>query len=1014
MKRQKVFLSIGLIFVATFLPNLTLAEPQVKVWPEVLLIDDFEAGVDAWENQDSGKIEWVEDAAEGKKALKWTAADDGIGHIVLKNVDRSKVDFSQYDLLTFWVKFEGKRIWNLNPIVQQFPAVYGYRGLYYSVDTMETFGEWFLYTQDLRRWENAWPTTFDKVKQEFQFEVAQLAGAGSTRVYLDGIRLLKNPLGIERSYPGRWGLQRDGSQVTHFRVKVRNSGDKLLNVKTSLVPHTLNRFRAELPAQSLALLPGEEGEVFIRILAPANVIAEEPRHYGETATIALSVEDVPGLVLHTELSAGTRPETMAHPSILMDSSRMLTLQRNWKNPDTRKESPRDIQHFVRLGEAALDYTPEFPPLACAGRTSCFVESCLTNAMVLQGSTLNEISVPNLPFSTYQCFQCGRTYTGPMFDAGMKGWAGKHLLNASQARNLGFAYGITGRKEFATAAAAILRGYIDTYLKLPIVAPEPGSPVNSHTSGAVRIASTYMREKNWLTGLAIALDFIRPAGVLTDQELAGIRDNVFVPSANLMMDHKVGAMNLQWMIESSALYAGLAAESPSLLARSMYDKHGISNLIRVGYLSDGNWWENPSYQNVANGVAFPVLATCINGGLVQLDERLTMIFKAAYKLYAPDGRGPTLGTGGPGGYHYSDNAVHSLAGLVSDPELAWVAYHRKMWVAWSGGGQPYESYLWALTWQSKPKVPIDKAVSPIPNKTTVLPDYGGIAMRVPDAGNYCYMHFGRELVHGHRNKLSVNAYGKGGWFVRNVMGGYGSNFKNFLETIASSTSIMIDGENPDADTGELLYQNSGQGWEAASAREVGAYKSVEHERSLLETKDALIVIDRCLAGEQHTYDWLYHTSLTGLSLETEGMQTLDIDRFGDSVLYESLHPSGKFDSVEKAHLKRPDGSGLKILFVGEGDLSAFKALKKDDGLLWRKRGKTTGFACVYLPYAKGEQVDGSISPLTVTDAAGKEVGLELGQAFEVKTPGGLLTILVNYSGKELRCGELRGMERVLVK
>jgi hypothetical protein len=39
---------------------------------------------------------------------------------------------------------------------------------------------------------------------------------------------------------------------------------------------------------------------------------------------------------------------------------------------------------------------------------------------------------------------------------------------------------------------------------------------------------------------------------------------------------------------------------------------------------------------------------------------------------------------------------------------------------------------------------------------------------------------------------------------------------------------------------------------------------------------------------------------------------------------------------------------------------------------------------------------------------------MGQAFEVKTPGGVLTVLVNYAGKELRCGNLSGKERVMVE
>ncbi|MBI2194054.1 MAG: hypothetical protein HYU36_18930 [Planctomycetes bacterium] len=32
---------------------------------------------------------------------------------------------------------------------------------------------WLLYTQDLLRWENAWPGAFTSEKQEFQFEITR-------------------------------------------------------------------------------------------------------------------------------------------------------------------------------------------------------------------------------------------------------------------------------------------------------------------------------------------------------------------------------------------------------------------------------------------------------------------------------------------------------------------------------------------------------------------------------------------------------------------------------------------------------------------------------------------------------------------------------------------------------------------------------------------------------------------------------------------------------------------------
>ena len=52
------------------------AQPA-KEWPVVLLIDDFEAGLTHWQNEDAGRLELVDDAPQGKKALRWTAADEG-------------------------------------------------------------------------------------------------------------------------------------------------------------------------------------------------------------------------------------------------------------------------------------------------------------------------------------------------------------------------------------------------------------------------------------------------------------------------------------------------------------------------------------------------------------------------------------------------------------------------------------------------------------------------------------------------------------------------------------------------------------------------------------------------------------------------------------------------------------------------------------------------------------------------------------------------------------------------
>jgi len=971
-------------------------------WPSVLVIDDFEGGTERWENSDSGTLAITQDATQGKQALCWTASDDGLGHIVLRNLDRASIDFSQYDLLVFDVKIDGKPIWNLNPIVQQRPAVYGFRGLYYSIDTLDPFDQWFTFSQDLTRWENAWPNSYNATNQEFQFEVHQLAGSGLTRVFLDNIRLMKNPLKLQPSYPGRWTREPDGSQVTEFDIPVYNTSDGPLTVRVSSAPGgTLQRFELELP-DAVQVPPDASlpGKISIRMRATASALDGLPSWYGETVRIAITADEAPGLVLYTDLAAGTKPVKFEHPCLICTPERMADLQRQYASETSRKEMDKTFLRIVKKGEQALNFEPEYPPMAAAGR----------DRDPVSGAKLVEIDVPNLAYRVYQDPVSGRSYSGPIYDAGMQGWSQKHLSNAAQAKALGLAYVLSGDRRLAEKVAEILWPYITVYPALPLIAPAQGSPVGSITSGTVRIGSTFMRERTWLNDMAIALDCIRATGILSDDDLSGLAEHVFSSSAHNMMDHKVGAMNLQWMIQSASLMAGLAAELPDVTARALHDSHGIVRLIDVGFLGDGNWWENPSYQNVTKIAAYPALIVAIDNGIIPWDKQFETRLKASYRLYGPDGRSPTLGTGGMAGYDKDDGAIASLAEWITDPQLAWVAYNRPPRRADDIG-------LLARFRGGVPQVSREKSVSPIPNGTTLASDYGGIALRVPESDQYCYFHFGRELTHGHRNKLSINAYGKGGWYVRNVMGGYGSNFHDFLETSASASSIMVDGKNADQDTGELLFNASVDGAELASAREVGAWKDVEHERSLVLTDRLLIVIDRCLSAKPHVYDWLHHTSICKLELDRSDIEPPGIDRFGESVHYDSLPPIGRFKGGGPALWTRKNGSGLITAFLPLGTryvTHVTDTSRAHDSIVWRQEGTNVRFAAAFLPLGKDESGQVKIETLPVVDAAGVEVGLDHGQAVRIVSSDEVITVLVNYSGQPLTVGSLRSIERVSVR
>jgi hypothetical protein len=384
-------------------------------------------------------------------------------------------------------------------------------------------------------------------------------------------------------------------------------------------------------------------------------------------------------------------------------------------------------------------------------------------------------------------------------------------------------------------------------------------------------------------------------------------------------------------------------------------------------------------------------------MIPWDDRYQNILRSAYALNGPDGRNPTLGTGGWRDLKIENTGVHIFSRYITDPALAWILYHNPP------TRTPYNMEDFAQFRRTAPRVPENMAIDPRPNHTVNLPDYGGLAMRLPGTDRYCYFHYGRELVHGHRNKLSINAYGNGGWFARNVMGGYGDNFTDFLETIASSTSIMVDGQNADTDTGELLFQDSVPGAEVASAREIGAWKDVEHERTLVLTGGPLIVIDRCKADAQHTYDWLYHANMTGLSLRQPTLPDAPKDALGSSKHLAGLQLLGQIPAVHQSTWMRKDDSGVQINLLPVGDVYAFQtkdAIRGDAGLLWRQQGATKGFACAYLPFVPGEKPVLHIEAIVLTDEQGRPVRLEDAQGYEVTWPQGSVQVIVRYTDIKL--------------
>lgn len=991
--------------------DMALAAPPVapaKVWPETLVIDDFSQGLGRWKNEDSGKLELARDGADGKPYLKWTAADDGIGHIVFASLDKGSVDFSKYDLLHIRYRIGGKVLNNLNPVIQQYPFNQGFRALFYAIDTLDVrLGEWQSYTLDLRLLENSWPDSFSPTKQEFQFEIYQEAGAGTTEFSLAEVVLLRNVLRLQRSYAGQWRAGAAGAQEWTFQIPLVNTGKAPLRVQIAPVPGSFSAFMPEVKHAQLELAAGQNTTCDVTVSIPATAVKEKPPCYGEMVELEFAAEGMPELRLRTQLSCGimAAAERARHPVILGTPEHLRDLRRRYADPELRKGLDPYIVRVFEDAKHCLKHQPTYPP--CANRADAF-RQCLMDKAVLV-----EVPMPNLPETSYQCPQCGRFYRGMFYDAAIKGWFKAHMANAEAVQRAGIGYLLTGDQVYAAKAAEILKGCADVYLKLPIAA---GSGVHTQivSSGATRIGGSFMQEQNWLTNLAVGLDCIWDSGALTPADKQRLRDQLFVPSANLMMDHRVGLMNLQWMIDRAGVFAGLAAEAPDLVARAVYGDHGVVALMDKGFLTDDMWRENPSYINVFANEGYPVLGTLFLNRILPYTPAMDRRYKAMWRLAAPDDRFPTLGTGGPPDLSIMFNGVKAIAKLSSDPEIAWID-QQKPFV------RPIAMYFSAIAaaFQAEGcKVPPEQA-QPIKPVTMSFPDYGVAVLRTPESDMYSALAFGRHLIHGHYNKMSVNAYGKGGWFMRNLWAGYGEGFSEHLEATAGSSTVMVDGRNQDADTGELLFLKSTGLAQLTCAREKGAWKDVEHTRTLVQTGSWLLMIDRCVAEKEHLYDWLYHGQTPGpkntaLAWADGPAVKGAVDSLGKEPCYPFFLPAEERavgGDTMRVRYQRPDGSGVQLSLLNEAGTEGqlFRTLSEKrwphEGLIQRQRGKTVRFAALFEPLAKGETAQAVLTPLALTDAkTGKPVAWAEAQAFVVAAGGTKLAAVVNYAGLALKLGD----------
>lgn len=436
---------------------------------------------------------------------------------------------------------------------------------------------------------------------------------------------------------------------------------------------------------------------------------------------------------------------------------------------------------------------------------------------------------------HRCPVCNTVYTGEPYDSVVL--YGVHSRNAQAARDLSLAFRFTGRKEFAGRAAGILAGYADRYRSYP----------RHNTRGEDRIGGGKMSaqtldESVWLIPMAWSYALVRDT--LGAAERAHIENDLFLPAAEVIREHRMGIHNIQCWKNSAVGVAGIVTGRKDLLKEAIDDPdRGFRAQIAKGVTDDGLWWEGSvGYHQYTMQALWPLAEAARREGIDLFTPRYATLYDAPLNLAFPNGDSPG----------FNDNAGGNVLRGASLYELAFARWKKPEFGRLAAGS--HRARLESLLYGAE-EVPAGPA---IPQASVLMRAAGFAMLRAGETA--AALRFGMHGGgHGHPDKLNLVTVA----FGRNLGIDPGSiNYgvplhKEWYRTTIAHNTVSVDGQ-PQADVDGTLVDWVVKDGATTIAAEAGTvYPGVALKRTV--RLSAARIEDRfeCASATDHTYDWAFH-------------------------------------------------------------------------------------------------------------------------------------------------------------
>ncbi|NLO72961.1 MAG: hypothetical protein GX100_02480, partial [candidate division WS1 bacterium] len=321
-----VCLAVSLLVLFWVVVSACAAElPRVESGGRVVILDDFEQDLEAWEGD--AEIEIAPGPGPGNHVLVWRCTD--VSTTLRYKLTRRVPDLPRYTRFALDIRaFSEDGL--IGPGVATSTSVL-YGGVPWQIADLPP--SWGLYDRrpvfgdtwrSLSEWTDYpdWYVFFqpyDNTQPNLQLSSQVMFGTSGT-VMIDNLRLIAAPVEVlGREQGGVWGEGRwlsNGGYRYDYHLRLRNLTDQPQSVRALLDRRLLRRFRAGMMQDSITLKPRQRGALAAYVEVPREALDQVRDLYHEELLVTLETEGAPGTEHVVPLLATKPLPHRQHPFIL--------------------------------------------------------------------------------------------------------------------------------------------------------------------------------------------------------------------------------------------------------------------------------------------------------------------------------------------------------------------------------------------------------------------------------------------------------------------------------------------------------------------------------------------------------------------------------------------------------------------------------------------------------------------------------------------------------------------------